>query len=186
MDIWTIILQICERSVMYPAKFDTFYEQMMRKSKLLIEDPDGIWFRQMMYAFQNALIKYIDSHCAEHFVQIPDLTDRLVAYPMFKNLWRDRRRAEHIIKCMDIEARSGADGELEYWIVAEFMDRINASIRKAVAEVDAERRRRTHTYKEELIATVYNPDRACRFADKYGMEPMDWLMLQAEGTAADA
>ena len=127
-----------------------------------------------------------ENHRSEVFISIPFVTDLLVAYPMFKQLWGARNLAEKVITDLMSDQEYELDGEIQLWVVATFMDRIYVSIRAAVGAVEAERKRRTHTYKEELIAAVYNPDRAWRFAERFGTDPMTWLMIQAEGTAAEA
>ncbi len=167
---------------MRPEKFNEYYEYILPRANLLVKDETGTWFKQMVYSFRISLIRYINSYGSEVFVELADMPDKIVEYPMFEDLWRDKVLAEEIIRQMVTELEELSDGELEFWVVTRFLERIYAAMRRAVAKVEEERKQRTHSYKEELIATVYHPDRACRIAEKFGMEPMNWLILQAEGT----
>jgi hypothetical protein len=83
---------------------------------------------------------------------------------------------EKIIKDVKKGVVYDQEGEMAYVVEEEWLKGIFKAMRKVHEEHLAERQRRIWAIREELIATILSPERACRMAAAHGMEAMDWLI----------
>lgn len=113
---------------------------------------------------------------ADMFLEIPKLFCTIATMSNIRNCMWLKEDVDTIIKAVKKGVAYDQDGEMAYVVEEEFQKGIFKAMRKVHEEHLAERKKRILAIREELVATVLSPERACRMAAAHGMEAMDWLI----------
>jgi hypothetical protein len=180
MEAWYRIYNLLSPLVRDHQYYRNYLKEVNRYFGDIHEDERSGYFIHFLRHLTARLRTFALEGHADAFLEVPNLFHTIANMSNIRNCMALEEDTAAIIRRVKRYVKQDQDDELAYVVEEEFMKGMFKAIQQVHEEHKAERRRRIWAIREELIATVLHPDRACRIAAVHGMEPMDWL-LQNEG-----
>lgn len=175
MEAWYRIYNLLNPLVRDYRYYRNYLKEINRCFGDIHEEERSSYFIHLLHHLTGRLRAFALEDHANAFLELPDLFHTIANMSNIRNCMVLEEDTAAIIRRVKRYVKQNQDGELAYVVEEEFLKGIFKAIQQVHEEHKAERRRRIWAIREELIATVLHPDRACRIAAAHGMEPMDWL-----------